>query len=165
MNATLMGNIPFAVPSLEELHTAFDEFLLYDTTQVKGYLNSFISDTLSTTSENMLAALEHRMLSGEGLHSITNEVLENIINTVQINENLNSLIADVPHRFTKSDETPNTVEDNLLTRKDLQSTTSKVFLMFSTQLKENFNTSITSVSQKLDILTQMLPLKIIKQLN
>lgn len=99
MNAALMDNIPsFEVPSLEELHTAFDGLLLYYITQFEENLNSFITD--STASENMPAALEHRMLSRENLRSITTEILQNIINIVQITDNLNSFSTGVPHRFT-----------------------------------------------------------------
>lgn len=61
----------------------------------------------------MLSALEHYMLSAKDLHSITTEILQNHINIVQINYNLNSLITDALHWFTKSEEALTTVKDNL----------------------------------------------------
>lgn len=148
-----MDNIPSVVLSLEELHTVFDELLLHYTTHVKDNLNSFITDTLSTASENMLSVLEHYMLSAKDLHSITTEVLQNDINIVQINYNLNSLITDALHWFTNSDEALTTGKDKLFILEDLQYCISDVLLKYYTQLNENFNTLIVSVSQTLHILT------------
>lgn len=99
---------------MERLHTAFDE--LYFTTQVKDNLNYFVPDTLCTASGNTLAVFDHRILSEEDVRSMTSDILQNNINVIQIIDNLNSVIADVQQRFTKSNSA--LINFNLLTKSD-----------------------------------------------